>query len=485
MSDISKNTDANDDYHSLISAKKENEILKEKLFELYMLYNLSKNLNLSTQMDEFFDKSILFFKDLLNIEDFCLMLIDDESKELKIIKADENTFELVKDITFKIDEGISGIVVRTGESMVIQDVSKEERFLYYKGKKSDIGSCMSLPLKLNDGRVIGVLNIHKREINAFMESDEILFCTIANNMAHTIDRLLLYEKARRQAMFDDLTNLYTRRYFLECCEREYNKAKRYGDIFSIIMMDIDHFKYFNDTYGHPMGDEVLKKVASFLQVCVRHGDVVSRYGGEEFALLLPGTNKEGATATAEKIKNVVERSSFVESGTDSVKGVTITAGVATYPVDGDTVEGIMAMADKYLYIGKESGRNRVINVELCKRLPVKGEKRLSMRLKLSLKVAMGNNQPQFFEVRVNETDWKLCNIKNISRTGLKGEIEHDIESNGIYTCRMVMDSDEYTYKDLAVKIAYTKKGNYGRCQFGAEILDGGESWEKYFISLTR
>ena len=470
-----------DDSDLFISAQKESESLKERFFELYLLYTLSKNLNLSLQLNSLFDKTINLLKDSLKIDDFCFMLIDEECNELKIWKANNVTYEAAKDITFKIGEGISGIVAQTGESILIQDVSKDERFLYYKGKLPDIGSFMSIPLRLSDGRIIGVLNIHKREVNAFHKNDKILFNAIANNVANAIDRAKIHEKVQKESMFDYLTRLHTRKYFIESSHREHSKAERYGGIFSIIMIDIDHFKYFNDTYGHLLGDEALKKVASLLKVNVRQGDVVSRYGGEEFAMLLPGTDKDGATLSAEKLRTMVEEELALEIGSSSEK-ITITVGVASYPEDGKTVEEIIAMADQFLYIGKEIGRNRVVNRVLS--LSVIDEKRVSNRYRMAMKIARGVNQIQCIEIKMDDKIWKICAVKDISKTGFKGEVESDIKIDNIYTCKVILDSDVHIPDIFSIKVAHVRRVHNNRYQIGAEITDGQDSWKRLFTLLS-
>jgi len=471
-----------DDSDLFISAQKESESLKERFFELYLLYTLSKNLNLSLQLNSLFDKTINLLKDSLKIDDFCFMLIDEECNELKIWKANNVTYEAAKDITFKIGEGISGIVAQTGESILIQDVSKDERFLYYKGKLPDIGSFMSIPLRLSDGRIIGVLNIHKREVNAFHKNDKILFNAIANNVANAIDRAKIHEKVQKESMFDYLTRLHTRKYFIESSHREHSKAERYGGIFSIIMIDIDHFKYFNDTYGHLLGDEALKKVASLLKVNVRQGDVVSRYGGEEFAMLLPGTDKDGATLSAEKLRTMVEEELALEIGSSSEK-ITITVGVASYPEDGKTVEEIIAMADKFLYIGKETGRNRVVNRVLDNQSVI-DEKRVSNRYRMALKIARGVNQIQCIEIKMDDKIWKICAVKDISKTGFKGEVESDIKIDNIYTCKVILDSDVHIPDLFSIKVAHVRRVHNNRYQIGAEITDGQDSWKRLFTLLS-
>ena len=160
------------------------------------------------------------------------------------------------------------------------------------------------------------------------------------------------------ATTDGLTNLYNHRYFQEQIRLYVDNSARYGNSFSLIIIDIDFFKKFNDTFGHQAGDEVLKQVASILKQHVRASDIVCRYGGEEMSIILPNTNKEMSHITAEKIcKRVSEKKFKLNNGQES--GVTISLGVATYPDDGTTASEIIEIADKRLYQSKNNGRNQV------------------------------------------------------------------------------------------------------------------------------
>jgi diguanylate cyclase (GGDEF)-like protein len=252
------------------------------------------------------------------------------------------------------------------------------------------------------------------------------------------------------------------------------------------LLDIDHFKIINDTYGHPLGDEALKKISSLLRACVRQGDVISRYGGEEFAILLPGTDKEGATITAEKIRGVMENDLKINVGARKTRNITLTAGVASYPEDGDTVEKIIAAADKYLYIGKEAGRNRVINKSVDTKVSVADaeEKRIARRSRLALKAIMNINQPRFFEIKIHDREWKMCNVKDISKSGLFGETEYEIKNGEIYTCRAVSSKEVCSRDTFMVKVAHTIRATDGRYRFGASILEENKVWLRLVSLLT-
>jgi diguanylate cyclase (GGDEF)-like protein len=482
MEDFLDRIGSGDDKQLFLIAQKESEALKERMFELYILYRLSKNLNLSMQLDDFFDNSFSFLKDSLNIGDFCLMLLDEETKELRMWKADGACCEDIKDVTFRIGEGISGIVAQTGESMLIQNVHADERFLHYKGARTDIGSFMSIPLKISNGRIIGVLNVHKKEKNAFRDSDVSLFRAIAENISHTIERLKHYEEMQHNAMFDELTGLYNRRYFFENMRREWNKVKRYGGVFSIIMMDIDRFKYFNDTYGHLLGDEALRRVSAILKSYVRQGDVVARYGGEEFIIYIPG-DKDSAFIVADKLRSLVEKHAVIEVPGGEIEGITITGGIASYPDDGETLEEVIANADKYLFEGKQKGRNRV----LC--MPSSGiddgsdDRRVTERFKVALRIARVVEQPQYIEMKVNNDEWRLCNLKDMSKTGIRGETEFKANIGDVFMFRLVNGSETMSPNVFYARIANIKQSR-SRYQWGAEIIDGHMIWQRFFSLMS-
>jgi diguanylate cyclase (GGDEF)-like protein len=168
-----------------------------------------------------------------------------------------------------------------------------------------------------------------------------------------------YEQTYKLAVEDGLTKLYNHRYFQEQMIANLNNYKRYGSVFSLILIDIDFFKKFNDTYGHQSGDAVLKQVANILKRNVRTSDIACRYGGEEMSIILTNTSKEDAVITANKICNAVRSNKF-EVATGDMVSVTISVGVSASNENTKTPQEIIEYADKCLYKAKNSGRNQVV-----------------------------------------------------------------------------------------------------------------------------
>ncbi len=166
------------------------------------------------------------------------------------------------------------------------------------------------------------------------------------------------EELERLSITDSLTGLYNRRYLMRTLEAEVRRAGRTKHAFAVLMTDVDHFKSFNDTYGHQAGDEVLARVAGVLQATVREVDCAARYGGEEFSVMLPETGLQGATEVAERVRVGVAEEPFVFRG--KTVRVTLSIGVSEFPTDGETSEALIEAADRALYQAKRKGRNRVV-----------------------------------------------------------------------------------------------------------------------------
>ena len=172
---------------------------------------------------------------------------------------------------------------------------------------------------------------------------------------------------KEQAIRDPLTGLFNRRYLEESLQRELHRAERHSHSIALIMLDIDHFKQVNDTYGHEAGDVVLKNIAALLQEYSRKSDIACRFGGEEFILILPETTLEVAIQRAEALRQAV-MAHHVSIEKEEIKNLSISLGVASFPQHGQSIKEIMGEADQALYKAKVKGRNRVVVAEKVKKV---------------------------------------------------------------------------------------------------------------------
>jgi diguanylate cyclase (GGDEF)-like protein len=223
----------------------------------------------------------------------------------------------------------------------------------------DIRSAVAVPLMVNN-EPSGVLSLDSTRPAAFSEADLRLLVAFATTAAAAIDNAQLHAEVQTLAITDSLTGLTNRRAFDRALDTELSRAIRYGYPLTLIILDIDNFKAYNDTYGHPAGDRRLIAIAALLRANVRDPDLAARYGGEEFALILPHTDKEGALALAERIRSTAESAAARRSAVRApIAGFTISLGVATYPDDAGTAEELLQAADNAELEAKRGGKNQV------------------------------------------------------------------------------------------------------------------------------
>jgi diguanylate cyclase (GGDEF)-like protein len=183
---------------------------------------------------------------------------------------------------------------------------------------------------------------------------------LANQAAVALNNAKLFDKTTQMAVTDGLTGLYNHAYIYTELEYQLQKVNNTGGVFSLIILDVDHFKTYNDMYGHVVGDSVLQHLAKVLRNNVRDRDTVGRYGGEEFAIILPGISSIEAREIADRIRRVVQKTVFATCGEEKIY-ITISAGIASYPHDALTVDDLVNKADKAMLVGaKQRGRNKVV-----------------------------------------------------------------------------------------------------------------------------
>ncbi|MFP4445956.1 MAG: diguanylate cyclase [Desulfosudaceae bacterium] len=339
---------------------KTNSILNERVLELYTLYNISRMLSTSLQVSDLFELVIGLIGESLNVDQYCLMFLDQERQKLQIRASHGMPESILMHGEMDVNAGIAGRVIAGRRPLLLNDISQEEDFFYFSGSGIQDGSFLGIPLVNSQGGIIGVLNVHKPVVNGFSQSDVRLFTAVAEHVSIAITNALTFQQTQELIRKDELTGLYNRRYFFERFEREIYRSRRYSRTISLLMIDIDHFKEYNDTHGHLRGDRALKRLAATFVENLRKIDVVARYGGEEFLVLLPETGKSDAVVVGEKLRRAVEQIDFNEDDKQSHPfRLTITTGVASIPDDANEPLLALDIADKALYLGKAQGRNQV------------------------------------------------------------------------------------------------------------------------------
>ena len=211
------------------------------------------------------------------------------------------------------------------------------------------------PIK-NQGELVGIFAIGKKVQNVpYSQEDLEMMLAVAGQVGIIIENAQNYSQALLKANTDGLTQLYNHRHFHERLEQEIARSSRFGTVFSIIMLDIDLFKIYNDNFGHLAGDEILRKIGEYIKGSIRSIDIAARYGGEEFAIILPETRLSDAYFVAERIRKTIETKT-----SQRAMPVTVSIGVASWPVDGVMKEELIKRADAALYIAKQTGRNRTV-----------------------------------------------------------------------------------------------------------------------------
>ena len=214
------------------------------------------------------------------------------------------------------------------------------------------------------GEVKGIIHLDSMKRYAFDKEDLNFAELLSKQVAIAFERALLYEEVKKMAIIDALTGCFNRKKLEEDLDSEIYRCNRYNRKLSIIMIDIDYFKKYNDYHGHKKGDDLLKKVCKLLKDNLRKSDKAYRYGGEEFLIMLPETDKEQAYCAAERLRRIIENEKFDGEQLSQPGGkLTISLGVACYPDDAKSKEDLIIFADCALYEAKKTGRNKVVSFD--------------------------------------------------------------------------------------------------------------------------
>jgi diguanylate cyclase (GGDEF)-like protein len=288
-----------------------------------------------------------------------LVILHPETDAVQYFKANISPDDFpVK--TMPKGKGLLGAVLRGSAPIRLADASADPRFEGLPSGHPFIRGFIGVPMLLKDKVIGGIFVANKEDDAPFTQEDEDLIFMLSLQAATAVENARLYTKTAELATTDGLTGLLNRRAFMERLAEEAGRSSRYERYFSLLLIDIDHFKLVNDTYGHPAGDAVLKSLSQTLKMQIRSVDIAGRYGGEEFVIILPETNSSGAQLVGERIRNVVSKLPFMLPNGSEI-GLTISIGIASFPEDASEKEELLRKADEALYFAKEHGRNMACN----------------------------------------------------------------------------------------------------------------------------
>ncbi len=265
----------------------------------------------------------------------------------------------IRQVEFSKEMPLIKYILSTKNKLFIGNIeSSYFKYSIPKGEKTTSMICIPIIVK---EEVKGIIYIDSKKTNAFSNKHEYFLNILAHEISIAIERALNYEKIKKLTVIDELTGVFNRRKFDVDLRDTLNEAIRYVKSLSLLMIDIDFFKKYNDFHGHQMGDMVLRKIGRIFLENKRNTDRVYRYGGEEFSVICSETNKESARIFAERLREVVNKSKF--EGEEKIKpkgNLTISIGVSNFPFDATRIDELVKHADDALYRAKARGRDRVI-----------------------------------------------------------------------------------------------------------------------------
>jgi diguanylate cyclase (GGDEF)-like protein len=333
--------------------------------ELKGLLGASEKLSSSTRLVELLRHVVDYAREVGRFDTCSVCLVADGNAEFSVVVAEGHRRELLGK-TFPLESPTwAGWVLRAREEPLAIRMERRSGMpiLDPKERPTTGAGFLAVPLRAHK-RVCGALFL-TREGETFTARELRLLRIYCNQAAVAIENAIVYERVENLAATDSLTGLFNRRYFEGALGRELARADRNSSSLALLLLDIDHFKSFNDTYGHAMGDLVLKKVATTLGRCLRQADVLARFGGEEFVVLLPQVSASGALDSAERIRASLEKADIHPGGPR--KRVTVSVGMAMFPDNADSADGaasLLKAADEALYRAKDAGRNRVVKADV-------------------------------------------------------------------------------------------------------------------------
>jgi diguanylate cyclase (GGDEF)-like protein len=332
---------------------------KRQLQELAIFHDVAKALTSSLNLDSILQTIMEKMAEYFQPDTWSLLMVDEEKDELYFAIAVGDASEALKTVRLKMGEGIAGWVAKHGESLLVPDVYTDPRFAKRIDEmtKWKTRSIICIPLS-SKHRVLGVIQLINVDMKHFGDNDMLALQALADYAAIAIDNARAVERIQELTITDDCTGLYNARHLYKTLEAEVYRSARFGYEFSVLFLDLDHFKKVNDTHGHLVGSKLLAEIGYAIKAHLRLIDYAFRYGGDEFVVLLPQTGKDSALVVARRIRDVFRSSLFLKEENLNLN-IRASMGVATYPEDAKSAHEIIRQADEMMYMVKNTTRDNI------------------------------------------------------------------------------------------------------------------------------
>lgn len=339
--------------------RKDLESLKSQVVRvssrMVLLQKLTDKIVSTFEKDQILESLLEALEQIFEVKS-CYILLYDKEKNLLVAEVGFGIYEEdLKKISNRVDDGIIGESLKQRVPVSELDFSKDYKLkeIHDNGENQVV---VAAPL-MKGNEILGVIAIKELKLKKNLTFDDIRMLSILSNLSTlALKNANLFLTVKIQSITDGLTKLYNHRYFQQFLKKEMDRARRYGNSLSIILTDIDHFKKFNDVYGHQAGDFVLAETARIVKNTIRDVDLAARYGGEEFCVIFPEIDKQKAFIAAERVRKAIESATY--QWNDQELRVTTSIGVSSFPDDADEPAQLIKKVDAALYVAKESGRNR-------------------------------------------------------------------------------------------------------------------------------
>jgi diguanylate cyclase (GGDEF)-like protein len=329
------------------------------LQELEIFHGVAKALTSSLDLDSILQTIMEKMAEYFRPDNWSLLMVDEEREELYFAIAIGNAAESLKNVRLKVGEGIAGWVAKHGEQLIVPDVMSDPRFAKRIDEMTqwETHSIICVPLR-SKHRVLGVIQLVNVNMQGFSDDEMFFLQALSDYAAIAIENSRSVEKIQELTITDDCTGLYNARHLYKTLEAEVYRSSRFGYEFSVLFIDLDHFKHVNDTHGHLIGSKLLMEIGYLIKAQLRLIDFAFRYGGDEFVVLLPQTGKDAALVVARRLRDSLRTSLFCkEEGLNL--NVRASIGMATYPHDAQTPHDIIRQADEMMYLVKNTTRDNI------------------------------------------------------------------------------------------------------------------------------